>query len=76
MTLRRHIAVAPVSGGWAIAFDAGVEPMMFLSGACAEAQARALAHRLAQSGTEVELTVLDRSRALVAQTRYLAGGLG
>jgi hypothetical protein len=49
--------------------------MMFLSGACAEAQAQALARRLAQTGSEVELTVLDRSSALVAQTRYLAGRL-
>ena len=45
MTRQHKIAVAPVDGGWSIACDGGLEPMMFLSGARAEAQARALAQR-------------------------------
>ena len=73
MTRRHRIAVSPVDGGWSIACDDGLEPMMFLSGARAEAQARALARRLAEAGEEVELTVRDRSSALVGHTRYLAG---
>ena len=77
MIRQHHIAVAPVEGGgWSLACDLGLEPMMFLSGARAEAQARALARRLSEAGGEVELTVRDRSRALVGMTRYLAGEIG
>jgi hypothetical protein len=72
MKRQHRIAVAPVDGGWAIACDGGLQPMMFLSGARAEAQARALARRLAQAGGEVELTVRDRSETLVGHTRYPA----
>lgn len=72
MTRQHKIAVAPVDGGWSIACDGGLEPMMFLSGARAEAQARALAQRLSDAGGDVQLTVRDRSRALVGQTRYRA----
>jgi hypothetical protein len=73
MLRQHHIAVTPVAGGWALAVDGGLEPMMFLSGARAEAQARALARRLSEAGLEVQLTVRDRSRTVVGLTRYLAG---
>jgi hypothetical protein len=73
MTHQHHIAVAPVEGGgWSLVCDYGLEPMMFLSGARAEAQARALARRLSEAGGDVELTVRDRSRTLIGQTRYRA----
>ncbi len=73
MTRRHDIAVWPVGGGWSLDCGPGLEPMMFLSGARAEAHARALALRLSEAGGEVQLTVRDRSRTLVGQTRYLAG---
>jgi hypothetical protein len=72
MNPRHLIAVAPVGGGWSVACDGGFEPMMFLSGARAEAQARALARRLAEAGVEVELAVRDQADALVGRTRYRA----
>lgn len=70
MTRKRNIAVVPVDGGWSLACDGGLEPMLFLSGAHAEAQARRLAERLSAAGDEVQLTVRDRSLALVGMTRY------
>ncbi|CAN7301580.1 hypothetical protein LJR225_001629 [Phenylobacterium sp. LjRoot225] len=73
MTCQRHIAVVPVEGGWSLACDVGLEPVMFLSGGRAEAQARALASRLSEDGGEVQVTVRDRSRKVVASLRYYAG---
>lgn len=73
MGSQRHIAVAPVEGGWSLACDVGLEPVMFLSGGRAEAQARALACRLSEDGGEVRVTVRDRSRAVVGSLRYCAG---
>ena len=70
MTHRYRISVGPVQGGWSVGCDAVREPMVFLSGARAEAQARALAHRLSEAGEEVELTVHDRAEVLVGRTRY------
>ena len=76
MTRRHHIAVAPVDGGWTIACDSGLEPMMFLSGGRAEAKSRALARRRSDAGGDVHLTVRDRTRAVVGETRYYAGWAG
>jgi hypothetical protein len=70
MTQHYTIAVAPVEGGWSVACDAVREPMMFLSGGRAEAQARALAMRLSEAGDEVELTVRDRAHVLVGRASY------
>jgi hypothetical protein len=70
MARRHHIAVAPVEGGWSLICDGALEPMLFLSGGRAEAHARALAHRLAEAGGEVHVTVHDRSRALVGSMRF------
>jgi hypothetical protein len=70
---QRHIAVAPVDGGWSLACDAGLEPVMFLSGGRAEAQARALARRLSEDGGVVRVTVRDRSSAVIGSVRYCAG---
>jgi len=72
MTDQRKIAVEPAEGGWALAYDAQQAPMLFLSGARAEAQAHALARRLSAAGHDVELTVRDRARNLVGSTRYPA----
>ena len=76
MKRQHHIAIAPVAGGWSLACDAGLEPLMFLSGARAEAQARVLARRLSESGDVVQVTVHDRSRILVGSMRYSEGRIG
>jgi hypothetical protein len=73
MTRPHHIAVTPVDGGWSIACDGGLEPMLFLSGGRAEAHARALARRLSEAGDTVEVVVRDRNSAVVGSTRYLSG---
>jgi hypothetical protein len=77
---RRSIAVSPVVGGWSLAcggdddgtVHAAVHPMMFLSGARAEAQAHALAHRLSEAGEDVQITVRDRASNLIGLTHYPA----
>jgi len=69
----RHIAVSAIDGGWSLHCVPGPEPILFLSGARAEAQARALACRLSEAGEEIRLTVEDRSRALVGSLLYSPG---
>ena len=70
---RKHvISVDSVAGGWELACDETLAPMLFLSGAHAQTLARALARRLAAAGEEVQLTVRDGSHTLVASTRYKA----
>jgi hypothetical protein len=70
----RSIAVSAVVGGWSVACDgdgeAAVQPMMFLSGARAEAQAHALARRLSDVGEDVQITVRDRASNFIGLTRY------
>jgi hypothetical protein len=51
---------------------AGVEPLVFRSGARAEAAAKRLAAALAQLGRAVQVRVLDRSRNLVGAQLYPA----
>jgi hypothetical protein len=70
MTRHVDITVGPVAGGWAVVCDQISEPMVFLSGGRAEAQARALARSLSQAGKHVSLKVHDRAQALVGATRY------
>ena len=74
MSCHYTISVGPVDGGWSVACDAVREPMMFLSGARAEAQARALARRLSEADdeVEVEVTVRDRARVIVGSALYRA----
>jgi hypothetical protein len=74
LTHHSNIAVGPVEGGgWSVAWDGVGQPMLFLSGARAEAHARALALRLCDAGEDVDLTVRDRARVLVGSARYRAG---
>jgi hypothetical protein len=72
MTGKSNITVGPVEGGWSVVWDSMGEPMMFLSGGRAEAQARALARRLSEAGEDVEVAVRDRGRVLVGLARYPA----
>jgi len=67
----RTILVAPVEGGWSVRCDDGLQPLMFLSGARAEEQARALARCFARNGGDAQVVVHDRASALVGSTRYV-----
>lgn len=67
----RIIVVSPLANGWAV-LCAGLEPVVFRSGARAEAQARRLATCLAALGRAVQVRVLDRSRNLVGAQLYPA----
>jgi hypothetical protein len=64
------ILVAPVEGGWSVRCDEGLQPLMFLSGARAEEQARVLARCIARGGDDAHVVVQDRRSALVGSTRY------
>jgi hypothetical protein len=67
-----EISVAPVEGGWSVLCGSQLHPMMFLSGARAEQQARALARRLSLTGDHASVKVHDRTSTLVGATRYWA----
>ncbi|MBX3483196.1 hypothetical protein [Phenylobacterium sp.] len=71
MNASRIIWVAPLADGWAV-LAAGIEPLVFRSGARAEAQAKRLAAVLAQLGRGVQVRVLDRARNLVGTQLYPA----
>jgi hypothetical protein len=64
--------VRPSGPGWQVDSDINTQPMMFLSGAKAEAQAHALAKRIAASGSDARVVVQDRGEQVVGATRYLA----
>lgn len=68
----RVISVSPVEGGWAVRFDNRLQPMMFLSGGRAEAQARAMATVLNRLGQGAEVRVHDRSGRLAGCRSYPA----
>ena len=68
---RPVIFVDPVEGGWCVKADCG-EGLMFLSGARAEDQARALAQRLARAGYETMVEIRDRANTLAGVLRYSA----
>ncbi|RAK60604.1 hypothetical protein DJ021_12705 [Phenylobacterium hankyongense] len=65
-----QISVSPVEGGWSVRCDGAVQPLMFLSGARAEDQARALARRLSLYGDIARVLVHDRTSRLVGATCY------
>lgn len=67
-----HISVMPVEGGWRVLSPLDDTPLMFLSGAKAEAQAKALAEQLAAAGRDARVLVHDRTQALVGTWRYFA----
>lgn len=71
MSGHRIILVSPLAGGWAV-LCSGLEPIVFRSGARAEAQAKKLAACLAKLGRAVQVRILDRSRNLVGAQLYPA----
>lgn len=70
--MRLH--VRPMAAGWRVDVDR-CEPMVFLSGAAAEAGANALAARLAGAGNDAQVVVHDRTLQVVGTRRYF-GDLG
>ena len=71
MTGLRIILVSPLADGWAV-ICAGLEPLVFRSGARAEAQAKKLAACLAKLGRAVQVRIHDRARNLIATQLYPA----
>ena len=70
------ICVEPVQGGWRMEAAICGQALMFLSGACAERQARALARKLAQLGYDMRVEVRDRRNAVAGSFRYPAAPTG
>jgi hypothetical protein len=71
MSGQRIIWVSPLANGWAVVC-AGFEPLVFRSGARAEAQAKRMAHVMAELGRAVQVRILDRARNLVGTQLYPA----
>lgn len=71
MSGQRIIWVSPLADGWAV-LCAGFEPLVFRSGARAEAQARRLANCLAGLGRTARVRILDRARNLAGEQLYPA----
>jgi len=64
-----RLDVRPVDAGWRVDVDR-CEPLMFSSGAAAEAGAHALAARMAKAGSDVQVIVHDRMLQVVGTRRY------
>jgi hypothetical protein len=71
MDVHRIIVVSPLADGWAV-LCAGLEPLVFRSGARAEAAAKRLAAALARLGRAVQVRILDRARNLVGTQLFPA----
>jgi len=63
------IVVTPVGGGWCMSCTCE-EPLMFLSGGHAEAEARRLAQCLARLGLSCDVEIHDRRDRLVGRMVY------
>ena len=68
------ISVAPAGEGWAVRSDILGEDMTFAQGGRAEAAARALADRYAQSGRNAEVRIFLRDRTLAGRFAHPAAG--
>ncbi|HMO42599.1 MAG TPA: hypothetical protein PKB04_04605 [Phenylobacterium sp.] len=66
------ISVTPVEGGWAVTSGLSDQPLMFLSGAQAEAKARSLAKLIAAYGGDAQVVVHDRRNVQVGALRFPA----
>ena len=64
------ITVAPSAEGWTVRSDAFDSEMFFRSGASAEAAARNLAARIADTGMDVEVEIFLRDGALAGRYAY------
>jgi hypothetical protein len=66
------LEVHRVGNAWVVDGAKRLEPLVFLSGAKAEAQAHALARGLAQVGGDARVAIHDRAQQLVGTFRYFA----
>ncbi len=66
------LTIRPLGNGWMMDCNAGVEPLVFGTGARAEAHAHLLARKLAGGGADARVLVHDRGQQLVGSTRYFA----
>ncbi|MDP1618400.1 hypothetical protein [Phenylobacterium sp.] len=66
------VTVTPVEGGWSVTSSLADHPLMFFSGAHAEAKARSLAQVIASAGGDAQVIVHDRRNALIGTVRYFA----
>ena len=66
------VRVQPLGASWVVDGAQGLEPLLFLSGAKAEAQAHALARSIAHCGADARVAVHDRTGQVVGTFRYFA----
>jgi hypothetical protein len=66
------VKVCPIGGAWMVEGAQDLQPLLFLSGAKAEAQAHAIARSIAKTGGDARVAVHDRSQQLVGTVRYFA----
>ncbi|MFT4936964.1 MAG: hypothetical protein ACI9LT_003687 [Pseudoalteromonas distincta] len=66
------VSVTPVDGGWSVTSGLADHPLMFMSGAHAEAKARSLAQLIAAAGGDAQVIVHDRRNTLIGTVRYFA----
>lgn len=64
-----RLDVLPIDAGWRVDVE-HCEPLMFSSGAAAEAGAHALATRLAGAGSDVQVVVHDKMLQVVGTRHY------
>jgi len=67
-----RLSVRPSGPGWQVDCDVNSQPLMFMSGAKAEAQAHALAKTIASTGSDAQVEVRDRREKVIGNTRYRA----
>ena len=67
-----RLSVRPSGPGWQVDCEINSQPLMFMSGAKAEAQAHALARVIAATGSGAEVEVQDRGEKVIGSTRYRA----
>jgi hypothetical protein len=67
-------SVIPVPGGWAVEQPSD-GPLMFLSGAQAEAKAHELARRAHRSGQSASALIYDRDRMVLGRSTYRQANL-
>ena len=63
------ISVRAVDGGWAVTV-AGTEPLLFYSGAQAEAHARRIGGASSQHGAPAKVVVFDRDDRFVGEANF------
>jgi hypothetical protein len=66
------VGVHAVQGGWEVDCSFSASPLMFLSGAVAEAKARTLAACAAAEGFDVTMEVHDQRDHIVATLHFYA----